>query len=324
MNVLVNGIGNIGQTVLAFLIKHKALLEIDTIYAFKNTPKAFDTFSVWEQQGVKFFFNKDKVPFAAVEFVFDCTASGYSIQNKQWYASFPNLKGANAQGTEHQFGNSIMLGLNNNLMANYKYQHVVSCNTHGILSLLKYYSKDLENIESADFVVIRRSEDIGNHDRLVSANVVARHRDPVLGTHHAEDANCLLKSMGLHIPLFSSDVTTPSQLMHSVRFYITLKKEADTGYPYAGITPIFDSNKIFEMGRRHGFQGRIFNQAIIVNNNVLNHDTTVKGWAFIPQEGNTVLTTIAGFLFRTQAFAKALKTIDLIAKESLLFIPANT
>ncbi len=49
-----------------------------------------------------------------------------------------------------------------------------------------------------------------------------------------------------------------------------------------------------------------------------------KFLAFIPQEGNTVLTTIAGFLFRTQAFAKALKTIDLIAKESLLFIPANT
>jgi len=320
MIVLVNGLGNIGQTMLAFLVKYQELMKIDHIYGFKNKPQAYDDYSIWTNQGVDLLFDKNDVPTSKIDFVFDCTASGFSTQNKIWYDSFTNLKGANAQGTEHHFGNSIMLGLNNQQMASYKYQHVVSCNTHGILSLLKYYSDDLDNVESADFVVVRRSEDIGNHERLVSANVVARHRDPVLGTHHAEDASKLLKSLGYdNIPLSSSDVTTPSQLMHSVRFNITLKKKSASSYPFVGTTQLFDSNKVFEIGRRHGYQGRIYTQSIIVDNNILESENQIKGWAFIPQEGNTILSTIAGYLYRCFALEEASNIMNEIVKDSLLF-----
>lgn len=39
MNVLVNGIGNIGTTVIQLLLKYKSLTGIKTIYANKNSLK---------------------------------------------------------------------------------------------------------------------------------------------------------------------------------------------------------------------------------------------------------------------------------------------
>ena len=38
MNVLVNGVGNIGTTLLALLVEHQSLLKIDTVFALKNKP----------------------------------------------------------------------------------------------------------------------------------------------------------------------------------------------------------------------------------------------------------------------------------------------
>jgi len=319
MIVLVNGLGNIGQTVLAFLVKYQELLQVDKIYALKNRPQAFEDYSVLAAKVHKLCFSRDEVPIDHIQFVFDCTASGFSKQNKHWYESFPKLMGANAQGTEHHFGKSIMLGLNNNHMAEYKYQHVVSCNTHGILSLLRSFSPSLEQVNSADFVVVRRSEDLGNHERLVSANVVARHRDDTLGTHHAEDATKLLHSLGIHISLCSSDITTPSQLMHAVRFSIHTQDSEKTSNPYVGSTQLFDSNKVFEAGRRHGFQGRIYHHAIIVENNMLTNEESIKGWAFIPQEGNTIFSTLAGYCYRCFPYDNAKEIIKKITEENLLF-----
>ena len=61
----------------------------------------------------------------------------------------------------------------------------------------------------------------------------------------------------------------------------------------------FDSNRVFDLGRRYGFQGRIYNHAIIVDNNLLIRDNFIKGWGFVPQEGNTLLSTIEAFLMQT-------------------------
>ena len=43
-------------------------------------------------------------------------------------------------------------------------------------------------------------------------------------------------------------------------------------------------------------------QAIINSNNLLLdfEDNRIKGWAFIPQEGNTMLSTIHAFLIQTK------------------------
>ena len=66
--------------------------------------------------------------------------------------------------------------------------NVVSCNTHGTSAILSTFTgKFLENLKCADAVVVRRSEDITNHSRLVSGNVIAKHLSPDIGTHHAID-----------------------------------------------------------------------------------------------------------------------------------------
>ena len=115
----------------------------------------------------------------------------------------------------------------------------------------------------------------------------------------------LFESIGISCELTSSDVTTPSQLMHAVRFNITLKQEFSESIPelissnnFISTTKKFDSNIVFELGRRYGFQGRIFAHAIIVSENLLLSKKSVKGWAFVPQEGNSIISTLHAFMIQ--------------------------
>ena len=178
-------------------------------------------------------------------------------------------------------------------------------------------------------MIVRRSEDIGNHERLVTANVVSRHLDKEVGTHHAIDVNDLFQTKGTSVQIQSSDITTPSQLMHTVRFNIGFIKAPETAEineaiesnPLMSFTSKFDSNIIFELGRRYSPYGRLYSHAIINNNNILIDKTNncVKGWAFIPQEGNTIISTVHAFLLQTgnQNSEQILDTLisDLIMKE---------
>ena len=316
MNVLVNGVGNIGSTLLALLARFKDDLELGTIYALKNTPKPWhvEDLAYFSSLGIEVCTRSKEDEFSflddiidSVEYIFDCTANGGGIKNKSWYIDLPNLKGACAQGSEKEFGISFMSDVNNDAIASKKFVHVVSCNTHSLASLLTTFTgNNLENLADADFVVVRRSEDIGNHERLVSANVVARHLDDQLGTHHSIDLQHLFETKGVLVQVTSSDITTPSQLMHGVRFNITLKnRQTPTELatqiaenPFIATSTKFDSNVIFERGRRIGFQGRIFSHGIIISNNLIITPTSIKGWAFIPQEGNTLLSTIHAFLLQ--------------------------
>lgn len=318
MKVLVNGIGNIGSTLLHLLHLYKGQLQIETVFALKNAPMPWHEEDLKDIQamGAIVCTRDSENGYTALEdvlsdidYIFDCTSNGGGIKNKEWYESLSNLKGASAQGSEKNFGTSFMTGVNNAIIENEKYAHIVSCNTHSIACLLSTFSGNkLENLKEADFVIVRRSEDLGNHERLVSANVVSRHLDDTLGTHHSIDVVDLFKTIGISPNLSSSDITTPSQLMHGVRFNIGLKesREAEelekriTQNPLVSSSTKFDSNVIFERGRRIGFQGRIFSHAIIIDNNILIKDDRIMGWAFIPQEGNTLLSTVHAFLLQTK------------------------
>jgi len=164
----------------------------------------------------------------------------------------------------------------------------------------------LDGLAHGDFVIVRRSEDIGKHERLVASGVVARHRDPTYGTHHAEDVVEVFETKGTIAELTSSDITTPSQPMHAIRFRLTFDEmPADAigaldAHPWLATTEKFDSNAVFELGRRYGFHGRLFEHAIVVANNLIVDDKTISGWAFVPQEGNTLLSTIHSFLLQVE------------------------
>jgi glyceraldehyde-3-phosphate dehydrogenase (NAD(P)) len=317
MKVLVNGIGNIGTTVLSLLVRYKAVLEIEQIYALKNRVQHWQERDLEDLRamGIELCTRETQSGFTPIdqvipqiEYIFDCTNNGGGVRNKSWYSTFPKLKGACAQGSEKLFGTSFMTQVNDDVIRNAPFVHIVSCNTHSIASLLQTFAgQKLEQLESSDFVIVRRSEDLGNHERLVSANVVARHLDPHLGTHHSIDVLDLYKTLGIEFPVSSSDVTTPSQLMHGVRFHIRLQDNPNAQHlakciaqnPFVASSKKFDSNVIFERGRRWGHQGRIYNHAVILANNILINERSIMGWAFIPQEGNTLLSTLHAFLLQT-------------------------
>lgn len=316
MKVLVNGIGNIGTTLLALLIEHQELLKIDTVFALKNKPLPWqeDDLNYLSSLGVRVCSRVTESDFEFldtivddVDYIFDCTNNGGGTLNKQWYVDLPNLKGACAQGSEKKFGTPYMTGVNDLAIRKKKFVHVVSCNTHSLASLLTTFTgENLERHTDSDFVVVRRSEDIGNHQRLVAANVVAKHLDDKIGTHHSIDVVDLFATKRMLPSVTSSDVTTPSQMMHAVRFNIGLTEkltqtkvdELIAKNPFMATSSKFDSNVIFERGRRIGFQGRIYSHTIVISNNLILDRDSIKGWAFIPQEGNTLLSTINAFIIQ--------------------------
>lgn len=316
MKVLINGIGNLGTTLANLLIKYKTDLGISEVNLLKNTinPWQHEDLAKLEMIGCRIYSNAgDHYPSVSeilgdVDYVFDTTNNGGGRRNKPWYEQFPNLRGACAQGSEKGFGISHMIGVNDEMIRNQKFVHLVSCNTHSIAAITNWICEgNIDLINTVDFVIVRRSEDIGNHERLVSANVVARHLDPILGTHHSIDVLDLYRTIGKSFKVTSSDITTPSQLMHGVRFNIELKEEIDQdeleirlqNAPFLSSSVKFDSNVIFEAGRRYSFHGRIYSHAIVIKNNLMVEGKSVKGWAFIPQEGNTLLSTLNAFLYQT-------------------------
>jgi glyceraldehyde-3-phosphate dehydrogenase (NAD(P)) len=339
MKVLVNGVGNIGTTVMNILYDYKDLLGINDIYALKN-----GKISSWNLSDLEFLDRKgiivctkekskyeklDRI-IGSIDYIFDCNSNTIGLKNKAWYSGLPNLKGCCSQGSEKGFGIPFMSGINNKVITDQKFVQVVSCNTHSLVALLHTISNNtIENITQSDFVIVRRSEDIGNHERLVTANVVSRHLDKQVGTHHAIDVNDLFQTTDTSVQIQSSDITTPSQLMHTVRFNIGFLKspeiseinDAIESNPLMSFTSKFDSNIIFELGRRYSPYGRLYSHAIINNNNLLLDKTrhSVKGWAFIPQEGNTIISTVHAFLLQTgnknsEQILDTLKN-DLIQKE---------
>jgi len=315
MKVLVNGIGNIGTTLACLLFDFKADLNISEVIVFKNKPQP------WRQTDLNFLIQKGITVktsadtnfndlITTVDYIFDTTANGVGLKNKKRYQNLPQLIGACAQGSEKGFGIPFMSGIKNDHIKNQKFVQIVSCNTHGAAHILQTLcGSNLSNLKIADFVVVRRSEDLGNHERLVTANVVARHLSLLTGTHHAIDIKDLFKAIHIDCNITSSDITTPSQLMHSTRFNIEfntdiLPTQIETliqNNPFLATTTKFDSNLIFELGRRYGYQGRLYNHAIVLTNNLIYTKNSIKGWAFIPQEGNTLISTIHAFLLQTQS-----------------------
>jgi glyceraldehyde-3-phosphate dehydrogenase (NAD(P)) len=244
----------------------------------------------------------------SVDYIFDCRRAGAALADRDAYLQLPRLRGASAQGSEAGFGVPFVGGVNAGVVKSEKLVQIASCNTHATATLLHVLGgAQLERLEEADLVCVRRSEDLGGRERLVGANVVSRHRDARHGTHHAADAARVYATLGLTPCVTSSDISTPSQLMHAVRFNVRLRAPRDAAdiaadfeaERHLAITTKFDSNRLFELGRRYGFQGRLYAHAIVVANDLLVTGRNVRGWAFVPQEGNTLLSTIEAFLLQT-------------------------
>ena len=68
------------------------------------------------------------------------------------------------------------------------------------------------------------------------------------------------------------------------------------------ITEKMSANKVFSFGRDHGYYGRIFNQAVLPLETVATFSlpgekTLVTGFCFTPQDGNSILSSLAATAF---------------------------
>jgi glyceraldehyde-3-phosphate dehydrogenase (NAD(P)) len=243
--------------------------------------------------------------------VIDCTPAGN--QNKEEiYEQLSGPKGFIAQGSEFGFGKAYARGVNDEVLipGEDRYIQVVSCNTHNITTLIRTVCDDGPGkgfaLDRGIFVCMRRANDITQSDSFVPAPQVGKHDDPEFGTHHARDAHSLFTTMGLDLDLFSSAVKLNTQYMHSLWFHLhmtrdtTLEevKERLIGNHRVAVTDKRHANLIFSFGRDHGYYGRILSQTVVVVPTLaVRHGREVYGFCFTPQDGNSLLSSVAAALW---------------------------
>ena len=320
------GTGTIGEPLIGLLSDFKNQLGIDEVTFHKNTPLTTDRskvrnlmkrgarlttheekFDGFNALGLKpEFTTEESIDRASV--VIDCTPKGYGHQNKvNYYEKFlHNTKGFVAQGSEIGFGKMYARGINDEALISEedRFIQVVSCNTHNLCTLVKTLalSDGEDNLVEGRFNLIRRSNDVSQSNQFVPAPQVGKHGDNIYGTHHAKDAVSLFETLNLDLNLFSSAMITNSQYMHILHFYLKVKEPTSIqkiiskfeNNDKIAITDKINSNEVFSFGRDHGHFGRILNQTVvsIPTLNVKN-ENEISGFCFTPQDGNSLLSSIA-------------------------------
>ena len=243
--------------------------------------------------------------------VIDATPADTGLQNKEsLYSKYDD--GSRlfiAQGSEFGFGHMYAYGINDETLKNLKsrFVHIVSCNTHSIASILKTLAsspdgKSMSLLKHGSFVCMRRATDVGEK-KSISSPEVGVHKDQKFGTHHARDAYYLFKTRGFDLPLFSSSVKINTQLMHTLWFHLSLNesitldevRQRVVENKQLSITQKASASEVFQIGRTHGFKGRILNHSVVPLQtlSVAPEGRDIFGYAFTPQDGNALLSSVA-------------------------------
>lgn len=242
--------------------------------------------------------------------VIDCTPAGNENKEK-FYRHISGPKGFLAQGSEFGFGKPYATGVNDEVLVGGedRFIQIVSCNTHNITTLIRTLCNDGDkgySLEEGRFVCMRRANDISQVDSFVPAPYVGRHDDPDFGTHHARDAHHLFETLGKDLNLFSSAAKINTQYMHSIWFNLELTRdmtveEAHQRLKDNALVATTDkryANLIFSFGRDHGYYGRILSQTVVVLPTVtVRKKREIYGFCFTPQDGNSLLSSIAAALW---------------------------
>ena len=327
------GTGTIGEPTVSLLAQNKDKLGIDEVTFHKKTPLLEDRPKINSliDRGSKFCCEPDqKETFIKLGYhrpsytaeeaieqasvIIDCTPKGVGNKNKQqYYEKFKNQTlGFIAQGSEFGFGKMYAKGINDDIFDKEKNQfvQVVSCNTHNLAVLIKTLASDaqgnVENLKEGRFVLMRRANDISQEKSFIPAPQAGEHSDEKFGTHHARDAHHLFKTLNYHLNLFSSAIKINTQYMHSLWFNLRLKNKISkeeviqrlVENPLVSVTYKQGIASVFSFGRDHGYYGRILTQTVVSlpTIEVINGGKEVVGFCFTPQDGNSLLSTMAAAL----------------------------
>ena len=323
--VHVVGTGTIGEPLIGLFTDFKDKWGIDEVTFHKRTPKADDRPTVEHllNRGGKLVVDEDSRPeFEALHLrvsysteeaieratvVVDCTPAG-SANRARYYDRIRGPRGFLAQGSEFGFGKPYALGVNDEVITEAdRFVQVVSCNTHNISVLLKTlaHRSGKMMLKSGRFVCMRRANDISDGKAFIAAPEAGKHDDPEFGTHHARDAHHLFATLGEKLDLYSSAIKINTQYMHTLWFEIELStgttleetRVALRNNPRVAITNKRSSNQIFSFGRDHGYYGRILSQTVVpITTVAVPTPNRIVGFCYTPQDGNSLLSSIAATL----------------------------
>lgn len=327
--VHVVGTGTIGEPLIGLLTNYREPFGIDEVTFHKRTPLLTDRSKVTTliNLGAKLcvdagrrqqFIDLGMKPCLEAEeaidradVVIDCTPVGN--ENKEIYYSryASNGHAFIAQGSEFGFGKMYARGINDSALdrENDRFIQVVSCNTHNLAALIDSIALGPEkenNLEEARFVCMRRANDLSQEGEFIPAPEVGKHDDKRFGTHQGRDAHLLFRTLGLDLDIFSSALKVNSQYMHAIHFDLRLRRAVTLDEVMRrlcangsiALTNKKSSASIFSFGRDHGLFGRILNQTVVVKQSLLLKSATeVVGMCFTPQDGNSLLSSIAAALW---------------------------
>ena len=319
------GTGTIGEPLIGLLCDFQDQLGIDEITFHKNSALNSDHSKVVGliNRGGRLCVDSNKVDdFNALDLdpvfeteeaieratvVIDCTPRGIGHKNKEkYYHKFmKGGKGFLAQGSESGFGKKYARRINDaTLNSDDQFIQIVSCNTHNLCCITQTLALDgdHDNLEEGRFVCIRRANDISQPGSFIPSPQVGSHESPKYGTHHAEDAAGLFRTMDIDLNLFSSAVKVNSQYMHVLWFTLRVKEpttltavlEKLYANPYVAMTEKDMTSTVFSFGRDQGHYGRILNQTVVVEQTLnVRNDHEITGFCFTPQDGNSILSSVA-------------------------------
>jgi len=324
-HVHVVGTGTIGEPLLGLLCDFRQDLGIETISFNKKQALTLDRSKVKAliKRGALLAADREMIPkfeelgmkvsaeyeesLDKADVVIDCTPMGNSNKENNYLRHEKDTAGFVAQGSEFGFGKPYARGINDEALdaAKDKYIQVVSCNAHNLAVLidtLALAEKDPGNLLEARFVLIRRASDISQDSKFVPAPSAGKHDDAEFGTHHARDAYHLFKTLGYELPLFSSAMKLNTQYMHAMWFSVRLREKISLPQVIArlrenqrvALTEKRTSNSIFSFGRDQGHFGRILNQTVVsIPTLHVRDDHEIVGFTFTPQDGNSLLSSVA-------------------------------
>jgi len=321
------GTGTIGEPLIGLFTDFRDRFGIDEVTFHKRTPLASDKAKLdhlmtrgaklavdepvrgeFEKLGHTVSYDgREALERATV--VLDCTPAG-NRNKEEVYRHLSGPRGFLAQGSESGFGKPYARGVNDEALVpgEDRFLQVVSCNTHNITTLIKTLAHDGDGfrLERGTFVCMRRANDVTQVDGYVPAPNVGKHDDPEFGTHHAEDAHRVFATLGADLNLFSSAVKLNTQYMHSIWFDLQLDRDTSVeeverllrDNARVAVTDKRYANLIFSFGRDHGYYGRILSQTVVVLSTlIVRRAREVVGFCFTPQDGNSLLSSIAGTLW---------------------------
>jgi hypothetical protein len=152
---------------------------------------------------------------------------------------------------------------------------------------------------------MRRANDVSDSKGFVAAPEAGKHDDPEFGTHHARDAYHLFQTVGEKLNVFSSAIKINTQYMHTLWFDLDLRHDTTLeevksllrSNPRVACTNKRSVNQIFSFGRDHGYFGRILSQTVMPMSTLsVPSPRKVVGFCYTPQDGNSLLSSIAATL----------------------------